>query len=72
MRYFRKRMRSRRFVLVSAAVGVVVLGGAVAVASGAYPTSGVQVYTGCLTTQGNIGNVAASATTPLHSCGTNQ
>jgi hypothetical protein len=76
MRYFRKRMRSRRFLLVCAAVSVVVLGGAAVVASGAYPTDHVTVYTGCLsksgTSAGNISSVAASPTTPAKPCGSNQ
>jgi hypothetical protein len=80
MRYFRARMRGRRFMLVVATVALVVLGGAVAVASGAYPTSGVTVYTGCLTTSGGqnqstvgaISSVAASPTTPTKPCASNQ
>lgn len=71
MRYFRTRKRSQRLLLVCAAIFVVVLAGTAVVASGAYPTSGVTVYTGCLTHLGNLNNVAASASTPLHPCGTN-
>jgi hypothetical protein len=59
-------------LLVLVGVVMVVLGGTAVIASGAYPTSGVAVYTGCLTAQGNINNVATSPTTPLHPCGTNQ
>src|SRR4051812_19714923 len=71
MRNFGLRKRSRRFLLAGLAVGVVVLGGAIAIASGAYPTSGVTAYTGCLSS-GKIINVAASPTKPLHPCLTGQ
>ena len=78
MRYFRTRMRSTRFLLVSAAVGIVVLAGA-AVATASlvgYPTDSVTVMTGCLTTNGtgagNIVNVAASPSNPSKACGSNQ
>lgn len=76
MQYFRTRMRSKRFLLVCVVVCAVVLAGAAVIASGAYPDNGVTVYTGCLTTSGgqagNVGNVAASPTTPLKPCGSNQ
>jgi hypothetical protein len=74
MRYFRKRIRSRRFLLVSAIVGLVVLGGS-AIAYAAYPNNGVAVMTGCLTTSGTgsgqIVNVAMG-TNPAKACGANQ
>ena len=74
MRHFRKRMHGRRFLVVSAVVGVIVLGGS-AIAYAAYPTDSVAVMTGCLTTSGtgsgNIVNVAMG-TNPAKSCGPNQ
>jgi hypothetical protein len=67
-------MRGRRFLLVSAIVGLVVLGGS-AIAYAAYPTNSVAVMTGCLTTSGtgsgNIVNVAMG-TNPAKACGGNQ
>jgi hypothetical protein len=72
MRYFRNR--SRRFLLLSAVVGVVVLGGS-AIAYAAYPTNSVAVMTGCLTASGtgsgNIVNVGMG-TSPAKACGSNQ
>ncbi len=68
---FGLRKRSKRVFLVCSAVGVVVLGGAIAVASGAYPTSGVTVYTGCLSS-GTIVKVAPNPTKPLHACSPSQ
>jgi len=74
MRHFRKRMGSRRFLVVSAIIGLVVLGGS-AIAYAAYPTNSVAVMTGCLTTSGtgsgNIVNVAMG-TSPAKACGGNQ
>jgi len=75
MRDFRKRMRSRRFLVVSAVVGVVALAGTASVAYAVYPTDSVTVMTGCLTTSGtsagNIGSVAVGLT-PAKPCGSNQ
>jgi len=65
------RKRSKRFLLLCSAVGVVVLGGAITVASGAYPISGVTVYTGCLS-NGTIVKVAPNPTKPLRTCATGQ
>lgn len=76
MRFVRNGVRNRRFLLVWTAVATAVLAGAAVVASGAYPTTGVTVFTGCLTTsgtsRGTIGNVAASPTTPAKPCASNQ
>ena len=69
------RMRSRRFLLVGAVGGIIVLAGA-AIAAASYPTNSVTVMTACLTTSGtgagNIVNVAASPSVPSKSCGSNQ
>ena len=75
MRYFPTRRRNARFLLVSTAIGVVVLAGAAAIAIAAYPTDSVTVMTGCLTNSGtsagNFGSIAVGAS-PAKACGSNQ
>jgi hypothetical protein len=75
MRYLQNRARSVRFLLVSAALGTIVLAGAAVIAIAAYPQDTVTVYTGCLntggTSAGNIGSVAVGSN-PAKSCGQNQ
>jgi hypothetical protein len=64
-----------RFLLVSTAVGVIVLGGAAAIAIAAYPSDSVTVYTGCLSNSGtSAGNIGAFAvgSNPAKPCGSNQ
>ncbi len=63
-----------RFLLVSTAVGVIVLGGTAAIAIAAYPSDSVTVYTGCLDTSGSAGNVGdfAVGSNPSKPCGSNQ
>lgn len=75
MRYFGFRARSRRLLLVGAAVSVVVLAGTAAIAYAAYPTNSVQVMTGCLTTSGTgAGNIVNTGIggSPTKACGSNQ
>jgi hypothetical protein len=71
----RKRVGSVRFLLVSTAVGVIVLAGGAAIAIAAYPSDSVAVYTGCLntsgTSSGNVGNFAVGSN-PAKPCGMNQ
>jgi hypothetical protein len=68
MSYLRTRARSTRFIVACLAAGVVVLGGAAAIAVAAYPQDSVTVYTGCLnTSSGNIDNFAVGSA-PAKSC----
>ena len=70
----RRRARRKR-VLAFTAIGALVLAGLVGAAAADYPSSGVAVYTGCLTpgsTGGQIVNVAVSSTTPAKPCASTQ
>jgi len=75
MRYFQRRARSVRFLLISTAIGAIVLAGTAAIAIAAYPQDSVTVFTACLNTSGasagNIGNIAVGSN-PAKSCGSNQ